>query len=103
MDEIRDDLTAHHPEITLETFDFYNVEAFNRCEQEKKVLLVIGKWSCVHPMLKVLPVEWDYAIPFGILHSPTPTKLLSRFLSAVRQVTSENQWNCQEKCSRKIP
>ena len=90
MDEIRDDLTEHHPKIALETFDFYNMEAFNRCEQEKKVLLVIGKWSCIHPMMKVIPVKWDYAIPFGILHSPTPTKMLSRFLSAVRQVTSEN-------------
>ena len=91
MDEIRDDLTEYHPKIALETFDFYNMEAFNRCEQEKKVLLVIEKWFCIHPMMKVIHVEWAYDIPFGILHSSTPTKMLSRFLSAVQQVTSENR------------
>ncbi len=89
MDEIRDDLTAHHQQIMLETFDFYNVEAFNRCEREKKVLPVIGKWSCIHPMMKVIPVEWDYSIPFGILYPPVPSPMLTRFLDAVRQVTDK--------------
>ena len=92
MDEIRDDLTEHQPENRAGKPLIFTIwKRLTGVSVRKKGLLVIGKWSCVHPMIKVLPVEWDYAIPFGILHSPTPTKMLSRFLSAVRQVTSENR------------
>jgi hypothetical protein len=24
-----------------------------------------------HPLMKILPVEWDFAIPYGVLHSPS--------------------------------
>ncbi len=84
MDEVRDELSGKHLPIQLVDFDFYDVEVFNRCERQKNVMLVIEKWSCVHPMMKVIPVDWDYEIPFGILHSPKPSKMLERFLEAVR-------------------
>ena len=90
MDELRDDLAQNHPDVQITDFDFYDVSIFNRCEQSRNVLTVIGKWSCVHPMLKVLPVQWDHAIPFGILHPPEPSPMLARFLDAVRSVVQEN-------------
>ena len=91
MDELRDDLTQNHPDVQITDFDFYDVSIFNRCEQSRNMLAVIGKWSCVHPMLKVLPVQWDHAIPFGILHPPAPSPMLARFLDAVRAVVQEKQ------------
>ena len=84
MDEVRDFLSSKP--VNLIDFDFYDVDVFNRCEQQKNVMLVIEKWSCVHPMMKVIPVDWEYTIPFGILYPPEPSKMLSRFLDAVRQV-----------------
>ena len=67
-----------------------DLKLFVRCEQSRNALAVIGKWSCVHPMLKVLPVQWDHAIPFGILHPPEPSPMLARFLDAVRAVVRAN-------------
>lgn len=90
MDEVRDDILENHLPVNLVDFDFYDVDIFNRCERQKNVLLVIEKWSCVHPMMKVIPVEWEYALSFGILYSPRPTEMLERFLNAVRQVVSVN-------------
>ena len=84
MDEVRDELSGKHLPIQLVDFDFYDVEIFNQCERQKNVMLVIEKWSCVHPMMKVIPVAWGYEIPFGILHPPKPSKMLERFLEAVR-------------------
>ncbi len=89
MDEVRDVLSGKHPHIHLVDFDFYDVDIFNQCERQKNVMLVIEKWSCVHPMMKVLPVEWDYKIPFGILHPRKPSKMLERFLEAVRQAAEK--------------
>ena len=39
----------------------------------------------VHPLLKTLPMEWDFSMTFGLLHAPTPSKTVKRFLRAVAQ------------------
>jgi hypothetical protein len=31
-------------------------------------------------------VDWRYTIPFGLLHSPTPSDTVQRFLDAVKTV-----------------
>ena len=33
----------------------------------------------------VIPVEWDYSIPFGLLHSPKPSGIVKQFLEAVKE------------------
>ena len=86
MDAIRNEILEKHLPINLVDFDFYDVDVFNQCERQKNIMLAIEKWSCVHPMMKVLPVEWDYTISFGILCPSQPTQMLERFLNAVRQV-----------------
>ncbi len=86
MDELRDDLSENHPQINLVNFDLYNVGVFNQCEQNQDILVVIESWSMVHPLMKVIPVEWAHVMPVGILYSPQPTKVVSRFLSALEKV-----------------
>ena len=39
--------------------------------------------------MKVIPVEWDYSIPYGILHSPEPTPNVQRFLDAAKTISKE--------------
>lgn len=87
VDQLRDDLWRNHPQIQIVDFDFYNTDIFNRCENSYDVLLAIPGWANVHPLLKVLPVEWDYSIPYGLLHSPQPSDSVKRFLLAVQSVT----------------
>lgn len=86
VDMLRDDLRENHPEISIEDFDFYDVTAFNKCENNNCVLMAIENWQYVHPLLKILPVDWGYTIPFGLLHSPEPSPMVSRFLKAVEKV-----------------
>ncbi|MCM1091658.1 MAG: LysR family transcriptional regulator [Butyrivibrio sp.] len=88
MDKVRDEVLENHLPVNLVDFDFYDVDIFNQCERQKNVLLVIEKWSCVHPMMKVIPMDWEYEIPFGILCPPQPSKMLERFLDAVRKTIS---------------
>lgn len=86
VDMLRDDLRENHPEISIEDFDFYDVTAFNKCENNNCVLMAIENWKYVHPLLKILPVDWGYTIPFDLLHSPEPSPMVSRFLKAVEKV-----------------
>lgn len=84
VDQLRDDLWKNHSEIHIIDFDFYNTNIFNRCENTNDVLLAIPGWANVHPLLKVIPVEWEYSIPYGLLHSHHPTEPVKKFLSAVK-------------------
>lgn len=84
VDELRDDIWQNHSKINIVEFDFYNMNIFNRCENSNDVLLAIPGWATVHPLLKVIPVEWEHSIPYGLLHSPQPTDTVKRFLTAAQ-------------------
>ncbi len=86
VDMLRDDLWKNHPQIHIVDFDFYDVNVFNQCENNNCVLMAIENWRYVHPLLKILPVDWGYTIPFGLLHSPEPEPHVQRFLKAVEKV-----------------
>ena len=89
VDQLRDDLWQHHQQINIVDFDFYGMDIFNRCENTNDVLLAIQGWANVHPLLKVIPVEWEHSIPYGILHSKQPTPNVQRFLDIARSVSGE--------------
>lgn len=46
--------------------------------------MAVRTWTNVHPLLKIIPVEWDHFIPYGLLHSPTPSETVKRFLAALQ-------------------
>ena len=89
VDELRDDIWENHNQIHIVDFEFYNMSIFNRCENSNDVLLAIPGWANVHPLLKVIPVEWEHHIPYGLLHSPRPSGIVERILSAARAVMRE--------------
>lgn len=89
VDLLRDDIWQNHREIHIVDFEFYNMNVFNRCENSNDVLLAIPGWASVHPLLKVIPVEWEHSIPYGLLHEPQPSETVRRFLDAARAVVSE--------------
>ena len=89
VDNLRDDIYKNHRAINVVDFDFYDVNIFNRCENGNYVLMAIPAWANVHPLLKVIPVDWDYGIPYGILHSPNPSDLVKRFLKVARETVKD--------------
>ena len=88
VDQLRDDLWKNHSQIQIVDFDFYDVSVFNRCENNSYALMAVEKWQYVHPLLKILPVDWNYTIPYGLLHSPNPSPMVRQFLSAVQKAVS---------------
>ena len=85
MDQLRRDLEARK-NIRIRTFDFYRTEIFNQAEQENALLAAIDLWQDVHPLMKLTPCRWPYAMTYGLLYSPTPSKSVSRFISALQTV-----------------
>ena len=86
VDELRDDLIMNYPKINIVDFDFYNVEVFNRCENSNDVLLAIKSWESIHPLIKIIPVDWEYSSPFGLLYSKEPSSKVKKLIKAIDKV-----------------
>lgn len=86
LDQMREELWRDHPQIHIVDFEMFNINVFNQCENSEDILMTIDNWRQVHPLLKIIPVGWNYTIPYGLLHSPRPTPTVKRFLDAVKRV-----------------
>lgn len=85
IDKLRTDLIGNGTEI--EDFDMFNLNAFNRAAQENIPIITVEGWEDVHPLLRIVSADWNYSIPFGILYSPTPTKQVKDFISALHKIS----------------
>ena len=97
VDMLRDEIWAQHPEIHVKDFNIYNVEIFNQCENSNDVLLAIKNWETVHPLMRMIPVEWNYGMPFGLLYSENPDKKVQKLLKAIRTIKGTKEKNHKEK------
>lgn len=84
MDQIRRNLILQG--IRPIDFDFFNLNAFNKAVKENVPIMAIDGWENIHPLLKIIPVEWEYTIPFGIMYSLKPTKQVEKFISLVKDI-----------------
>ena len=86
IDVLRNDIAKKYPQIEIVEFSFYNTDVFNQCELNNYLLLSIAEWEDVHPLLKMIPVDWDYVVPFGLIYSPTPSEDVQTLIHAVSQI-----------------
>lgn len=87
-DSIRKEIEGH-PQIKIEDMpQFYDMEVFNRCAQTGNVMVTLECWRDVHPSLVTLPVEWDHAIPYGLLYAKDPPEDIVKFLTAIDQLNA---------------
>lgn len=69
IDDFRKDVQTLYPQIILEDVGyFYDLDTFNRCEEQGCLLLTLDVWNHIHPSLITLPVSWHYQMPYGLLY-----------------------------------
>lgn len=64
---------------------------FNSCENGNNLLMAVPTWRGVHPLLKIIPVDWDFTMPFGLLHSPQPAPHVQKCINAITRIYKENR------------
>lgn len=89
-DNLRKEIQKHHPQIQIKDFDFYNVDVFNQCENSNDLLLAVKNWESVHPLMKMIPVDWDYEMSFGLLYSKDPEPKVQKFLKAIKRIKQDD-------------
>lgn len=75
IDDFKKYMQTFYPYIILEDVGyFYNLDTFNRCEEEGCLLLTLDAWDNIHSSLITIPVDWAYKMPYGLLYKKESIK-----------------------------
>lgn len=85
LDKIYSDLSMMHPQIHFIQTTTFDMTLFNQCEHSNHLLLTTPAWAALHPMLKIMPVHWEYTVPYGILYSLHPSKGVAEFIKLFKK------------------
>ena len=87
LDALRDDVERNHPLVAIRDMaDFYDTAAFNECARSGRLMETLEPWRDIHPAVVTLPMEWDYAVPYGVVHARQPSAAVARFVETLRSV-----------------
>lgn len=84
IDPLRLELETNHPQIHISNIHHYDIEVFNRCEQQKTLLLSSSNWQDIHPLIVTIPVKWEFNVPFGLIYSNHPSVDVQLFIETAR-------------------
>lgn len=73
----------------VEIFDaplFYDINVFNKCEENGSLLVTLECWKDIHPAFKTIPLSSGETIPYGIIYSKNPSDDAIRFLNLIKKV-----------------
>ena len=87
IDKLRDKL--ERKDVKTEDFEMFNISAYNRAVTENTPIITVDGWQDVHPLLKLIPTSWNDGIPFGVFYSPTPTKLVKKFIGLLSEIAAQ--------------
>ena len=87
IDKLRNKLEAKG--VKTEDFEMFNISAYNRAVTESIPIITVEGWEDVHPLLKLIPADWEDSIPFGVFYSPTPTKLVKKFIDLLSSIAAK--------------
>lgn len=68
---------------------YYDVELFNRCEENGYLLVTLECWKDIHPAFKTIPLSSGESMPYGAIYSKEPSDDALRFLDIIKEVISE--------------
>ena len=84
LDEMRDEIHRIHPSVQIVDFDgYYDLSAFNLCEQRGYLMETLDMWASLHPSLATIPVNWDYEMPYGIIYAKKPSDTVKTFIDVI--------------------
>lgn len=76
--------TCDNVEI-LEAPLFYDMDVYNKCEENSSLLITLECWKDIHPAFKTIPLDTNERMPYGILYSKTPSDDAYKFLNIIKE------------------
>ena len=103
IEDLRDENILLIEENYLDTYDkvrkefhhvkdvsFFDIHVFNECARNNSIFIGVKEWSSIHPLLKMVPVDWNYKIPYGIMYSKSPSLKMEILIGILKDILSSN-------------
>ena len=90
IDAVREELTLHHPEVTIVDVPVYDANTFNRCVNENLLMLSVKEWDGIHPSVINVPADWDFRVPYGLMYRRDAPPDIQRFVHAIQKAVAED-------------
>ena len=88
LNSMRDEILREHAGIEIiDIPNRYDTSIFNECERLNCLMETLDIWVDVHPSLLTLPMEWRYAMPYGIVYAKEPEEAMKAFISRISTLT----------------
>ena len=63
---------------------FYDINVFNKCEENGYLLVTLECWKDIHPAFKTIPISSGESMPYGIIYSKEPSEDALKFLNIIQ-------------------
>ena len=87
IDAFRKDVQAHYPTVQIVESSYYGVDTFTLCEVNDYILITQPVYTDIHSNLVTIPLETNYALPYGLMYAKNPTAATKKFINAIRKST----------------
>lgn len=77
-------LLGKHPQIKVKDIPFEDERAFDSKNDE--ILLGQLTWNGINPFYKMIPLDIDYTVPYGIWYRKNPSPKVKAFIEKVKKI-----------------
>lgn len=84
-DKLLDSIKKDYYGIEFFEIEKYSIKAFNRCDNEKRLMIVTEHGGKSYPFCKNIPLSKSYSVPFGIYYSVSSSPKTSLFIEAIKK------------------
>ncbi|MDE6259835.1 MAG: LysR family transcriptional regulator [Oscillospiraceae bacterium] len=88
LDDFRAEVTGRYPTVQIIDSSYYGLDTFTMCELNPYVLITQPVYSDIHPNLVSIPLETEYALPYGLVYSVDPSPAVRKFIQAAKKLLS---------------
>lgn len=82
IDRLRGTIRREHPAVRILDYDgYFSFAAFNLCQQKGCLMEMPEIWAGLHPGLTARPMDWDAALPYGLLYADGPAEAFAAALA----------------------
>ena len=83
MGSIANLMQSHGNISIIPTSAHMEMDVFNNAVRNGNLIVNLGIWGSVHPLIKNIPMQWDYVMPCGIIYSKSPSPNMLTFIKTI--------------------
>lgn len=78
------DLERHQARVEYLKQTSFDITAYNQCAYTGTILISPVR-NNVHPLLKSIPINWSYTVPYGLIYPSHPNEGVEKFIRAAAE------------------